>query len=382
MNAAFSHIIIVAGETSGDIHGSLLVRELKVLHPQLTFSGLGGPRLRQAGVTLYEDLTQIAVVGFWEVLKNFFKFKKIFDNVLRRIEETKPAAVILVDYPGFNLRLARAIKKRQIPTKVIYYISPQVWAWKESRVNLIRQVVDQMIVLFSFEKKFYQKRGFAVEFVGHPLMDHIQVKQTKEQTLAALGWNANRLTIGILPGSREKEVDQILGPMLGAARKIYQEFSSVQFLILKAPSISSTRIARFLPLQDLPILVVDHSYDFLNACDVCLVASGTATLETAILGKPMVVIYRTSLLTWALAKMLIKIPYIGLVNVVAGKKVVAECIQFDANAKKIAEELRAIFTNEPRVAEIKSELRNVKESLGESGASRRAAQKISRFLGL
>jgi len=374
------HIVIIAGETSGDIHASLLVKELLKLDPGLAFSGLGGPSMQAAGVHIQEDLTRIAVVGFAEVLKNFARFKAIFDAILNKIETSRPAAVILVDYPGFNLRLAREIKKRNIPTKIIYYISPQVWAWKESRVNLIRQVVDRMIVLFAFELHFYRKHGINVEFVGHPLLDHIRVTRPKEQMLAAVGWEANRLTIGILPGSRQKEVEKILGGMLDAAKIISTRHRAVQFLLLKAPAIRQEQLIPFLERYDLPLKTVEHSYDYHAACDLCLVASGTATLETAILQKPMVVVYKTSFLTWALAKLLIKIPYIGLVNVVAGKKIVPECIQFDATGKKIAAEITAIYTDELKLAEIHLGLKRVREILGGPGATKRAAEIISSLI--
>lgn len=378
MNNPSRHIVIVAGEVSGDIHASLLVRELKKLDPHLSFSGLGGPRLAAEGVKLQEDLTHIAVVGFAEVLKNYPRFKKIFKEILRQLKTNPPAAVILVDYPGFNLRLAREIKKLHIPT--IYYISPQVWAWKASRIKLIRQVVDKMLVLFEFEKDFYQKHGLAVTCVGHPLVDHIQVAQTKEQALAQLGWDDRRMTLGLLPGSRAKEVEKILPPMLDAAELLHKEYNLFQCVVMQAPSISKEKIAAYLKNRNFPVKIAAHSYDLLNACDLCLVASGTATLETAILQKPMVVVYKTSLVTWLLAKLLIKIPYIGLVNVVAGKKVVPECLQFQATGKDIASALKAIFTNELRIAEIKQELRRVKQNLGAPGATRRAAEEILSFL--
>ena len=188
--------MIVAGEASGDLHGSHLVESLKKLQPGITFSGLGGPLLHKAGVELYEDLTRLAVVGFWEVLKHFKDFQRIFEMMLSKIKEARPAAVILIDYPGFNLRLAREIKKAGIPTKVIYYISPQVWAWKESRIKLIKKVCDHMLVILPFEKEFYARRGMNVEFIGHPLLDSIKITQPPEKFLVSRGLSTQQSTIG------------------------------------------------------------------------------------------------------------------------------------------------------------------------------------------
>lgn len=382
------HIFIVAGEASGDLHASHLVEELKILNPSLSFSGVGGPLMKKAGVEIYEDLTKIAVVGFVEVLKHFMEFRRVFHLVLEKVRATKPAAVILVDYPGFNLRLARELKKRGV--KVIYYISPQVWAWKENRVEAIRRDVDKMLVLFEFEKEFYAKRGLEVEFVGHPLIDSMNVTKSRKQFLESTGLPDNKLTVGLLPGSRRKEIENLLPAMLEAADILNKEFNGkIQFLLLKAPNIATDFVAGYLKsnivsnlhVVTLPLKIIEgQTYDGMNASDVCIVASGTATLETAIMGKPMVVAYKTSLLTYLLAKQLVKIPYIALVNVVAQKRIVAECVQFDATGAKLAEEVRNIITNETWIAEIKADLAAVRESLGGSGASKRAGEAILKAL--
>ena len=374
------HLIIVAGEASGDLHASRLVDSLKKISPKMTFSGLGGPLMRKSGVTLYEDLTNFAVVGFSEVLKHFGDFQKIFKMILKKIEETGPDAVVLVDYPGFNLRLARAIRQAKIKTKIIYYISPQVWAWKESRVELIKKVVDKMLVILPFEKEFYARREMDAEFVGHPLLDSIKLTQTPEHFLTSVGLSASNYTIALLPGSRKKEIERILPVMLQTARRLYSDNKKLQYLLIQAPTIAQALIEKYVKRFSLPLKIVEQSYDAVNAAQICLVASGTATLETAILLKPMVVVYKTSFLTWALAKLLVKIPYIGLVNVVAGEKIVAECVQFNATAKKISAEVKSIYNDEIKIADIKLGLRKVKESLGEPGASSRAAKVIHQFL--
>ena len=375
MASPSKHLIIVAGEASGDLHASDLVETIKRLDPSITFSGLGGPKMLASGVDLYQDLTKMAVVGFWEVVKHYKNIKKVFDLILEKIETTSPDAVILVDYPGFNLRLARELKKRNI--KVIYYISPQVWAWKKKRVHFIKENVEKMLVLFQFEKDFYAHFGIDVHFVGHPLVDTIKVHTPKEDLLENKGLSADKLTIGILPGSREKEIEVLFPIMLDAAKRLNLEFPQIQFLVIKASTIAKSSIERY--LQNTPLtcrIIQGNIYDGINACNLCMVASGTATLETAVLQKPMVVVYKTSLLTWILAKLFVKIKNIGLVNVVAGERIVPECVQFQATGRRIAQELRNIITDELKIADIKKGLKAVKESLGSGGASQRAAEEI------
>ncbi len=375
------HLIIVAGEASGDLHASRLVDSLKQLSPKMTFCGLGGELMQKSGVVLYENLTNFAVVGFFEVIKHWGNFQRIFKMILEKIQEMQPDAVVLVDYPGFNLCLARAIKQANLKTKIIYYISPQVWAWKESRVKLIKNVVDKMLVILPFEKEFYARWGMDVKFVGHPLLDSIQLRQPPEHFLTSVGLSPSNYTIALLPGSREKEIERILPVMLQTAGLLYSENKKLQFLLIQAPTIAKKLLEKYLSRFSMPLKVIDHNnYDAINASQICLVTSGTATLETAILLKPMVVVYKTSFFTWALAKVLVKIPYIGLVNVVAGKKIVEECVQSNATPKKISAEIKSIYTNEIKIADIKSELRKVKESLGEPGASLRAAELILKFL--
>lgn len=378
-SAGLKHLMIVAGEVSGDHHASCLIAELKKLDPSLSFSGIGGTKMKNAGVAIDDDLTRFAVVGFFEVLKHYGEFRRCFNAFLQNAAKRQPSAVILVDYPGFNLRLAARLKKMGI--KVIYYISPQIWAWKENRVNLIKKNIDKMLVLFDFEKAFYAKHGLSVDFVGHPLADEINLTKNREQMLLSAGLSPDKFTIGLLPGSRQKEIESLLPPMLDAAEIMQKEDSRFQFLILKAPNLDKKLFENLLSKQTCAAKVLDgHFYEGLNACDVCVVASGTATLQTALLLKPMVIVYKTSFLTYFLAKALIKIPYIGLVNVVAGKKIVPECLQSDANGKTITHELKKIYQNPSEFDRVREELQKVKTSLGESGASKRAANSIMEFL--
>ncbi len=379
MGSPPKHLVVVAGEASGDMHAAHLIETLKRIDPSITFSGLGGPKMRAAGVDLYEDLTKMAVVGFWEVVKHYKDIKNAFNLILNKIDETSVDAVILVDYPGFNLRLAKELKKRSI--KVIYYISPQVWAWKQKRIHFIKKNVDKMLVLFQFEKDLYADFGIDVEFVGHPLIDTIKTHSVKESFLLNNNLSPEKLTIGILPGSREKEIENLLPVMLDAAKRLAGEFPKIQFLIIKAPTIARSLIEGYLQSTSLACQIIDDNiHDGVNACDLCMVASGTATLETAILQKPLVVVYKTSLLTWILAKLFVKIANIGLVNVVAGRRIVPECVQFQATGHRIAAELKNIFTDELKIADMKTNLRAVKESLGPGGASQRAAGEVLKTL--
>jgi lipid-A-disaccharide synthase len=368
--------MIVAGEASGDMRAAGLAFALKKLDPTLRLSGIGGTHMRQAGVECFADITELAVIGIAEVVKNLSRIKKVFDQTLQQIDATHPDCVILVDYPGFNLRLAREIKKRKI--KIIYYISPQVWAWREKRVLNIKELVDRMIVLFPFEQNIYDKYGMKVDYVGHPLVDEIIVDKNQREALKSIGLSAGKTTIGLMPGSRAKEVERHLSCMLEAAQILFKQNKERQFILLKASSIPLKLIEDImLEYKHLPLKIYDGpTYDGINAMDAVIVASGTATLECALLKKPMVIIYKTSWLTYAIAKAVIKIPYIGLVNVVAGKKVAEELIQNEANAANIAHELEAALTN-PHIVE---ELAAVKTSLGKPGASLRAAQLVLKEL--
>lgn len=375
MEKITKHIVLIAGEASGDLHGAHLVNALKELNPSLRFSGLGGEKMREAGVDIYHDLTKLAVVGFIEVLKHYKEFRRVFNLTLDKIRQTRPDAVVFIDYPGFNLRLASEVKKLGI--KTIYYISPQVWAWKKNRVYAIKRDIDKMIVIFKFEEEFYRQFGIEAAFVGHPLIDGIRHLTPPEEILAKLNLDEYKFTLGLLPGSRIKEIERHMPIMLEAAAHLKAKYPMMQFVLLKAPTIEHKFLESYLKETSLPIVMAeDDHYSVLNACSFCIVASGTATLETALLGKPMVVIYKTSFLTWLLAKLFVKIPNIGLVNVVAQKRIVPECVQFEATGKKIAQEIENIFTDETRIAEIKLELQQMRRQLNQGGASERAAKII------
>ncbi len=372
-------IFVVAGEVSGDIHAASLIKELKAMNPLLSFSGLGGAHMAEEGVELFFDLAKIAVVGFTEVLRNLFLFRRIFYDFIKRVEEEKPDAIILVDYPGFNLRLAKELKKRGF--KVIYYISPQIWAWGEGRIGAIKENVDKMIVFFDFEKDLYRKNNINVEFVGHPLLDRTCQTLKKEDFLKHIFIENRSPLISLLPGSRNNEVEKILPIMLGAAKRILDEFPKAQFLLLSSASVDINTYRRLISKYSLPILLLDRQhYNAIGSSDLALVASGTATLEAAILNTPMIIVYKVTFLTWAYAKSVVKIPYIGLVNVVARKKIVPEFIQFKARPELISQEAIDILKNKGKYSVLLKELSQIKTHLGSPGASKRAAQTIISLL--
>jgi lipid-A-disaccharide synthase len=374
-------IFVVAGEASGDLHAGELIRYLKKRAPETTFFGLGGRCMKEAGAELLEDMTALAVVGFIEILKNYSRFKKIFDATLAEVDARKPAAAILVDYPGFNLRLARELKKRGI--KVIYFISPQVWAWGRERLRFIRQNVDLMLVLFRFEEILYKDGRFNVKFVGHPLLDIVRPTLTRDQMLEKIGFKKEFKTIALLPGSREREIKNLLPAMLEAGQKIYRRDPKTQFIVCRAGGMPRQIFKDIIEKIkiDFPYTVVDDdTYNGVNAADIAVVCSGTATLETAILNRPMVIVYKVSFLTWLLAKLCIKIPFIGLVNVVAGQKIVPELLQFDATPGKIAATAMNLLEDKKRLETIHAELYALKNTLGIPGALGRAAEEITKFL--
>lgn len=374
-------ILIVAGEISGDMHGAHLVNHLKELDPNISFFGLGGKNMKNAGVCIEYDMTRLAVVGFIEILKNYSKFKKIFNNILDKTRRAKPDAAILIDYPGFNLRLAGELKKLGIP--VIYFISPQVWAWGEKRIKFIKKTIDLMLVLFKFEETLYADKKFNVKFIGHPLLDTVKPQKTPPQLLESTGLKKERTTIALLPGSREREVINLLPPMLKAAQIIFKNNPNTQFFICRTTVLTKELFKKIINKEKIDFtytIIDDLTYAAVSASDIAIVASGTATLETAILNKPMIIVYKVALLTWILAKMCVKIPHIGLVNVVAGKKIVPELIQFDATPKKIAALTQELLQDKKKREKIHTQLYALKNSLGIPGAYRRAAQEITNFL--
>ena len=365
-------ILVVAGEASSDLHAADLVKEIKKLLPQAEFFGLGGPKMQKQSVKLYADILDLAVVGFIEVIKNLNKFKALFNRLVQEIDRLKPDLAILIDYPGFNLRLAAKLKKKNIP--VVYYISPQVWAWGRSRINLIRRLISKMIVIFKFEEELYKKEGIPVEFVGHPFLDIVACG-------SGLSLPPAKTTFARLPGSREVEIRRLLPVMLETAEILLKKLPESRFLLLRCPTVKEEVFTQILSKHKLPVYIYcDKTYQGLTSSDFALVASGSATLECAILQKPFVIIYKVSWFTWLCLRPVIRLAYIGLVNIVAGKKVIEEFVQYRAQPKRIADFIIKTIGNPRKMSSVANELSRIKSLLGEKGASKRAAGIIADLL--
>ena len=369
-------IMIIAGESSGDLHGGHLAAALKKKRPDLEIFGFGGAAMRQAGVEILADPTGIAVIGLIEVLRHLSTFKKLFHQAEEILDKRKPDLVVLIDYPGFNLRFAEQVKRRGI--RLVYYISPQIWAWNSSRIHKIKRLVDQMLVVFPFEKELYEKHQVPVTLVGHPLLDLVKPTVPRLEALERLGLEDGLPIIGLLPGSREVEVRRILPTLLAAGEKIQDKLpSSVRFVLVKAPHLPWELYRGILKGSSLNPKVVERwTYDEIFACDLVLVASGTATLECALLERPLLIIYKTSWPTYLISRLAIRIPMIGLVNVVAGKKIVPEFIQHRATPELIAQAALNLWADAAQREEMKSTFQKIRHSLGAPGASQRAAETI------
>ncbi len=382
-------IILVCGEPSGDLQAGLLVSKLKELDKGIRVFAVGGENLRRAGAEIFQDIKGLSVLGLFDVLKKIGVFKKLMNTVLDKIEQVKPDAVVLVDFSGFNLRLAKNINKRY---PVIYYISPQVWASRPGRVEIIRKFIDKLIVIFKFEQDFYQKFGIEAEFVGHPLLDIVQPSISQKEARKEFGLKEVALVFALLPGSRPSEVKRILPVMLKSARLIQKEIPNAQFIISKPSFLDnslytklinnpSLRGAQRRSNPNLEIKLIEgRQYDCLNAADFVLVCSGTATLETAIMQKPNIIIYKMGLLNYLLYRPLVKVPFIGMENIVAGKMLAPEFIQFRARPKFIAEKALEIFNNQKLLEGLKEDFADLRLKLGPPGAPLRAAQSLMKAL--
>lgn len=360
-------LAIVAGEASGDLHASEVVRELKVLDPGLETFGIGGDLLAAEGMRILHHAREMGIVGLFNVLRNLRMFRRIFDDTVKAIASEKPDAVLLVDYPGFNLRLAR--RCREMGLRVIYYISPQVWAWRRGRVKQIAKDVDRMIVILPFEEDFYREHDVPVTHAGHPLIDELAGIERGDRP------PGDPLKVALLPGSRRGEVSVLLPAMLDAVGVLQKE-RAVDAYVIQAPTIASAELFEIMSDRGVYIRIVAHDGGRATAeADVALSSSGTATLECAVIGTPVVVMYRLTTITHWLARRLVKLPYFGLINIIAGRDVVTELIQRDVNGERIAAEVRRLA--EPAEhARVREALAAVKRKLGGPGASRRAAEAI------
>lgn len=366
-------IMIVAGEASGDLHGSNLVEAARSLNPDLDFYGLGGEKLEQAGVELLFDLEHQQLVGLTEILSSLTQVLATLRTLKKSIVTEKPEALVLIDYPDFNLSLAKTARKAGVP--VFYYISPQLWAWRQGRIKKIKKLVTRMAVVFPFEVEFYRRQGMEVFFVGHPLLDVMKPVRPKPDVKRELGFNPNDPLLTLLPGSRMTEVRQLLPLMLQAVSLVKNKNPRLSVAVSQADTISSDEIKSYLP-ERLPgiRLFSGQTHKLQNAADVVLTASGTATLETAISLTPMLVVYRLKPLTFFIIRRLLKVEHVALPNLIAGRALVPELLQKEAYPDRIACELENILCDSNKADEIIAGLRQVREELGAPGASRRAAE--------
>lgn len=367
--------MIVAGEASGDIYGADLVREALKLDRSLRFFGIGGVRMREAGVETLVDSADMAVVGLVEVLKHFDVISGAFLKLKKILTTDRPDLLILIDYPGFNLRLAKAARKAGV--KVLYYISPQIWAWRQGRVKRIARLVDHMAVILPFEAPFYERAGVPVSFVGHPMIDLVKVAGGRDDAAAGFGLDPGRRIVGLFPGSRRNEVERLLPVITQAAVLLKKRFPDVQFVLPLASTLRDDDITPQLAAAGLEVAISrERIHDLIRACDAVISVSGTVTLEIALVGTPMVIIYKLSPLTYQLAKRLVKVDNIGLCNIVAGEAVVKEFIQEEANPVMIADEICSILTNAGYAGAIREKLAAIRDRLGGGGASANVARLI------
>jgi lipid-A-disaccharide synthase len=372
MDTKTPSVMIVTGEASGDHHGALVLKALKRRYPDLHCCGIGGDELQQAGMRLLYHNRHLAVVGLVEVLAHAPHILRAFRALRREIKTAPPDLIIFIDYPDFNLRMAAFAKRCGVP--VLYYISPQIWAWRQGRAKKIARIVDTMAVIFPFEVPFYTRVGLNAHFVGHPLMDQAMQLLKRPEALQRFGLNDTWPIVGLLPGSRAGEIKRLLPPMLEAAERIHAQYPEAQFILPAAQGLNHENISALAGTLQAPVRVVpDNFYDAVNCCDIALVTSGTATLQTALLGKPMIIVYRISTLTYLLGRMLIRVACIGLANIVAGEKIVPELIQHEANGERIADEALRLLSDATRRSDMQQRLAAVKQTLGGPGASERVA---------
>lgn len=366
-------IMIVAGEASGDMYGARLVEEARRLQPDVSFLGIGGERMREAGVSTLVDAAEMAVVGLVEVIAHFGVIARAFMAMRNIILRDPPDLLILIDYPDFNLLLARVAKRAGV--KILYYISPQVWAWRSGRVHKIASLVDHMAVVFPFEVPYYERVGLPVTFVGHPLVDMVRPTMSAAEARSACGLHPERRTVGLFPGSRRGEVKRLFPVILETAKRLQGRFPDVQYVLPIASSLSKEEFEPLIAESGLKITLVEgRVHDVIQSCDAIVTVSGTVTMEIALLGVPMVIIYKVSPLTYFIGMRLIRVDHIGISNIVSGERVVPELTQHDAEPGRISDELARMLTDTVYSDGIHQKLLRVRGLLGDGGGSQRVAR--------
>ena len=361
---------IIAGEQSADNHGALLMAAMLAQNPNIEFRGIGGKNMINVGLNSIEDIDKMAVMGFEEVIRHLRFFRNVTMKVLGEIDYCQPKQIILIDYPGFNLRLAKKIKEKfDIP--ITYYISPQLWAWKENRIKIIRKYIDQMLVIFPFEEDWYREREVEAKFVGHPIFD-VWIPSSKEELCKLLSLNADERIITLYPGSRLQEVKKHLPILVQAAAKLRNEDSTLQFIIGASPQVNWSQWS----FPDWIQVESEYPQKALECADLALVASGTSTLEAAVFGTPMIVIYKMATISWWISRVLVSVSFAGMVNIIAGKEIMPELIQKNATPERVFSTASSILKNPEKIEKMVADLKEVKVKLKGVGASNKAATYI------
>ena len=372
-------ILLVAGEVSGDLHGAHLMGAIQSLDPEIRFFGVGGEGMERMGLKLLYSSQSLSVVGITEVFFRLGTLLRALRGLKKFLDRERPDLVILIDFPDFNFRVARIAHQRRIP--ILYYISPQVWAWRSGRVKPLSRWVKKMVVFFPFEVPIYERAGVDVTWVGHPLVDIVKPTLSKEEACERFGLDPKGRIVGLLPGSRIHEVRRLLPPLLRAAELLKKEIPALQFVIPQAPGIPGEAFSDGMKDASVSAKIVEgYAYDVMNLSDLLVIASGTATLEGAILGKPMVIVYKVSTLSYWIGRALIHVDHIGLVNLVGGERIAPELIQKDANPGRIAEEALRILNDPVLYRRMSDSMGRVRQSLGEPGATGRAARIACKLL--
>jgi len=381
VSSGSDQILIVAGEASGDLHGGHLVRALKAQHPRLQFEGVGGKHMQEAGVRTLYDISRMGGMGLFEFVNSLWHHIEVYRKLSREIAKGKYRAAILINYPFFNLKLAKICKRWKCPA--LFYISPQVWASRKGRVNTIRETVSKMYVILPFEEAIYREARVDVEYLGHPFIDIVQSPVSREEALQVFGLDPAVKTVGLLPGSRMSEINYLLDDMVGAARIIQKELGQCQFLLPVADSINPELMRQKLGENPLAIkMLTGRNYDVMNCSDALIMASGSSTLEAGLFTVPMVIIYKVHPLTYFLARFFTHITHFGLVNIVAGEEVVPELLNEQVTPERIAAEALKVLKDPEQARAVRERLQKVRVSLGEPGVVKRIALSMADFMNL
>lgn len=375
-------IMFSAGEASGDMHGASIARALREQYPQVDLVGMGGDLMKEAGVRIVYDIKDLGVIGLVEIIKSLPKFFKLRTYLKSIMIQEKPDVLVCIDYPGFNMRLAKVAKSLGIP--VVYYIAPTIWAWHKSRGKDIKKTVTKVASIFPFEAEAYEAFGCDVEFVGHPLLDIVKATMTKEEAYQKFATSHEYHNVLLMPGSRKQEVLSLLDTML-AAMKAYLDthkeeegYKPVKIFLPRAHTIDRESLQVYIDKYDLPVIITEgDTYNLMQICDVALAASGTATLETALMGLPTVLLYQISPITYAVGKILVDLDFIGLPNIIAKKQVIPELLQGDVNPQTLLNTLTPLLDDEMANEAMRNDLKEVKTKLGQPGAVKRVAQLIA-----